>query len=123
MWGRRKLPRLEALSDPVPHARVLSNGSYTLLLSGAGAGFSQRQGAALTNWNADRTEDGLGFFVYLRDLEDGSVWSAGHQPTCVKATSYAVDSAPGACLLSREAWTAAQAPGAPGAPSAHGAAG
>jgi N,N'-diacetylchitobiose phosphorylase len=101
VWRGRRLPRLDSLSDRFPHSRVLSNGSYTVLLTGAGSGFSRRGTAALTGWNADRTEDGFGFFVYLRDLDDGAFWSAGHQPAGVATSSYAVGSAPGAVTIAR----------------------
>ena len=101
MWRGRKLARLDKLNDPAPHARVLSNGSYTVLLSGAGSGFSRRGAAALTSWTADRTEDGLGLFVYLRDLENRAIWSAGHQPTGVSAAAYAAQSAPGVVTIAR----------------------
>ena len=71
---------LAHLNDPAPHARLLSNGRYTVLITGAGSGYSAWNGYALTGWSADPTEDGEGFFIYLRDLDRGVSWSAGHQP-------------------------------------------
>src|SRR5437870_92927 len=71
---------LGSLDDPAPHARLLSNGRYTVLLTGAGTGYSAWNGLALTAWAADRTEDADGVFVYLRDLDRGTIWSVGHQP-------------------------------------------
>ena len=71
---------LAARDTPAPRARLLSNGSYTVLLSGAGSGFSQWHDTLLTAWEGDRVEDGDGLFVYLRDLDDGSLWSVGAQP-------------------------------------------
>jgi len=66
----------------------LSNGRYTVFVTGAGAGFSTWNGYALTNWSADRTEEAEGVFVYLRDLDRNRVWSVGHQPTRVPAESH-----------------------------------
>ncbi len=92
---------LGRLDDPAPHARVLSNGRYTVLVSGAGSGVSTCGRLASTRFAADRSEDADGFFVYLRDLEDGAVWSAGHQPVRADAERYAASSAPGRVCVTR----------------------
>jgi cyclic beta-1,2-glucan synthetase len=42
----------------------------------------------LTRWSADRLFDVDGFHLYLRDLDDYHVWSAGYQPTRVVADDY-----------------------------------
>ncbi|MBX3027756.1 glycosyl transferase [bacterium] len=68
------------LHDPTPRARVLSNGRYHVLLSGAGTGYSSWGDTLLTAWEGDRTEDGDGLFIYLHDLDDGATWSVGAQP-------------------------------------------
>jgi cellobiose phosphorylase len=75
-----ELPALERLGDPAPHARVLSNGRWTALATGAGTGFSSWRGLALTRCEADRTEDPGSIVVYLRDLETGELASVGAQP-------------------------------------------
>jgi len=80
-----RLPRFDRLDDRIPHVRFLSNGSYTVAITSAGSGYSSSRGVALTGWSPDRTEDGLGTFLYLRDRDDGAVWSATYQPTRVVA--------------------------------------
>jgi cyclic beta-1,2-glucan synthetase len=60
--------------------RVLSNGRYRLLLTASGTGFSAFDGLMLTRWHRDALADCGGVLLYLRDLDDGSVWSAGRQP-------------------------------------------
>src|SRR5713101_1504265 len=79
---------LSRLYDPTPHARLLSNGRYSVLLTGAGTGYSTCGQIALTRWDADRTQDDDGCFLYLRDLDGDSFWSAGHQPVCQPAERY-----------------------------------
>ena len=74
-----------------PHARPpeghsLSNGRYTTFLTTAGTGYSAWGELALTRWNADPTEDGDGFFLYLRDLDSGLFWSMG-QPSLKAPTA------------------------------------
>lgn len=67
------------------HARAcdtqpLGNGRYATFLSVAGTGYSIWGDLALTRWNADPTEDGDGFFLYLRDPDSGAFWSIGQLP-------------------------------------------
>jgi N,N'-diacetylchitobiose phosphorylase len=69
-------------------AAVLRRGSYAVLLTAAGGGASSYDGHALTRWSADRTRDADGLFLYLRDLDSGAVWSAGHQPVGRIASHY-----------------------------------
>ena len=68
------------LHDPTPRGRVLSNGRYHVVLTGAGTGYSAWGDTLLTAWDGDRTGDGDGLFVYLRDLDAGACWSVGAQP-------------------------------------------
>ncbi len=92
---------LARLQDPTPHTRLLGNGRYHVLLSGAGTGVSSHDGVALTPWSADRTEDGDGFFVYLRDLDDGRFWSSGHEPVHARADAYGARYEPGVVRFER----------------------
>jgi cyclic beta-1,2-glucan synthetase len=62
------------------HAQLLSNGSFTTLLTGVGTGFSRVGDTALSRWNGDRIEDAEGYFIYLRDAESGRRWPLGAQP-------------------------------------------
>ena len=91
----------EALHDPVPYACLLSNGRYLVLVSAAGSGYSTIGGCALTRWSADKTEDAEGFFVFVRDLDQGGVWSVGHQPIQRPADNYEARFHPGKALITR----------------------
>jgi cyclic beta-1,2-glucan synthetase len=74
--------RLTTADTPAPRTHLLSNGQYSVLVTNAGTGSSSWQGTLLTRWRPDPTRDPWGQFVYLRDLSDGRVWSAGFQPVC-----------------------------------------
>ena len=63
-----------------PRTQLLSNGNYSVMISTAGTGYSRWRDLALTRWREDRTCDPWGYFVFLRDVEQGRVWSAGYQP-------------------------------------------
>ncbi len=73
-----------------PRAHLLSNGSYTVMLTNAGGGYSRRQQLALTRWREDITSDNWGSFVFVRDLDSGDVWSTTHQPSGREADEYEV---------------------------------
>ena len=59
---------------------LLSNGHYSVMLSGNGSGFSQWHDMAVTRWREDPTVDSWGSYLLLRDEEDGAVWSASQRP-------------------------------------------
>ncbi len=69
-------------------ARMLSNGRYHVMVSVAGTGSSRLGPWALTRDTADPVKDADGWFFYLRDLDAGTVWSAGHQPVQRAADRY-----------------------------------
>ena len=70
-----------------PRTHLLSNGSYTVMVTNAGGGYSRRQQLALTRWREDITTDAWGSFIFVRDLDSGDVWSTTHQPTGARPTS------------------------------------
>ena len=71
-----------------PRSHLLSNGSYTVMLTNAGGGYSRRQQLALTRWREDITSDSWGNFVFVRDLDNGDVWSTTHQPSGREAEEF-----------------------------------
>ncbi|HEY1380501.1 MAG TPA: hypothetical protein VGF55_27115 [Gemmataceae bacterium] len=80
--------RLTTADTPHPEVALLSNGTYAVMLTAAGAGSSSWRDLDVTRWRADGTRDCWGQFCYVRDRADGSVWSAGHQPLCRPAGEY-----------------------------------
>jgi len=65
---------------PHPQVALLSNGSYGVMITDAGAGASTWRDLDVTRWREDATRDCWGQFVYVRCPEDGRIWSIGHQP-------------------------------------------
>jgi len=74
--------------DPTPRTHLLSNGRYVVMLTAAGSGYSQCAGLAVTRWREDLTRDHWGTYIFLRDAQNGEVWSATYQPTAAEADSY-----------------------------------
>lgn len=70
--------------------QLLSNGRYHVMVSSAGGSYSRWRDLAVTRWNEDATRDNWGNFCYLRDLENGAVWSTTYQPTLAEPRKYEV---------------------------------
>ena len=95
----RRLPALLVRRYVTPHTlsprtHFLSNGSYAVMLTNAGGGYSRRQNLAITRWREEITTDAWGTFIYVRDLESGVVWSTAYQPTGREPDEYEVTFAP-----------------------------
>lgn len=63
-----------------PEVNILSNGRYHLMLNNAGSGYSRWNNMAVTRWREDATNDNLGLFVYLKDVDTDEFWSTSYQP-------------------------------------------
>ncbi len=77
--SQRELP-LQAVS--------LTNGRYTAYLNGVGAGHSKFRNAAVTRCSGDAVSNSDGVQIYVRDLDENLIWSAGYQPTRIAASQY-----------------------------------
>lgn len=88
---------------PAPHARLLSNGSYFVFVTAAGTGQSRRHGHVVNRWHGDPVEDSQGQFLYLRDIDHGTLWSAAMQPVKCRSTSYQSSDLPGVFRITSEA--------------------
>ncbi|HNP85491.1 MAG TPA: glucoamylase family protein [Kouleothrix sp.] len=67
-------------ATPVPYTQILSNGSYSVMLTNAGGGFSATPDLAVTRWCSDVARDNWGTFFYIRDVRSDMTWSAAYQP-------------------------------------------
>ncbi len=59
---------------PITH--LLSNGSYSVLITATGGGYSRWSDIAVTRWREDPTRDHWGSALFLRDTKSGETWSA-----------------------------------------------
>jgi len=71
-----------------PRTNLLSNGRYAVMITAAGSGYSRWGDIAVTRWREDVTRDGWGAYVFVRDMRDGQVWSAGFQPSGAEPDRY-----------------------------------
>ncbi|CAN5513622.1 glucoamylase family protein [soil metagenome] len=82
-------------APPTPQIHLLSNGTYHLMITSSGGGYSRWRNLALTRWREDSTRDSWGLFIYLRDLGNGDFWSVGSQPTLRVTKQYEAVFTPG----------------------------
>jgi len=75
-------------NTPQPEIQLLSNGSYHVMVSNAGGGYSRWRDTSLTRWREDTTCDNWGSFCYIRDLDAGEFWSTTYQPTLKETSHY-----------------------------------
>lgn len=82
--------RLVGFDTATPRTHLLSNGSYSVMVTNTGGGYSQWNDVAVTRWRSDTTCDAWGQYLYLRDAKTGEVWSPTYRPTCVTPDSYEI---------------------------------
>ncbi|MEO8417899.1 MAG: glucoamylase family protein, partial [Methylophilaceae bacterium] len=75
-------------NSQIPEVHLLSNGSYHVMATNAGGGYSRWRDMAVTRWREDATADCWGTFIYLRDRDTGRYWSTAYQPTLRQADHY-----------------------------------
>ena len=73
---------------PKPEIQLLSNGTYHVMITNAGGGYSRWKDVAVTRWHEDSTRDNWGTFCYIRDVKSGEIWSVTHQPTLKPSENY-----------------------------------
>ena len=68
-----------------PEVNVLSNGSFTTVVTNSGSGFSLYKGLLVSRWRPDPVMDHWGNYVYIRDISTDKVWSPSYQPCKVES--------------------------------------
>lgn len=63
-----------------PEVCVLSNGTYTAVVTDSGGGFGRCDGLSVTRRHEDPVAETPGSCVYIRDATTGSVWSPTFEP-------------------------------------------
>ena len=93
-------------STPVPWINVIANPTFGFLVSAEGGGYTwslNSQQNPLTPWPNDPVSDTPHDVVYLRDADDGAVWSATAEPMPVSGTTYTTAHGKGYTRFTHEA--------------------
>ncbi|MDP4145840.1 MAG: glucoamylase family protein [Bacillota bacterium] len=74
-----------------PETHLLSNGSYSLMISNSGSGYSKKDDMMVYRWKEDATLDNSGMFFYIKDVTDNNrYWSAAYEPCKSEGEGYEV---------------------------------
>ncbi|MCF8356531.1 MAG: glycosyl transferase family 36, partial [Melioribacteraceae bacterium] len=76
---------------PKPWVNVISNGSYGMVVSQTGGGFSwdvHSEFNRITRWHQDLIQDNWGKYIYLKNNDTGDVWSPTWQPVKTELNNY-----------------------------------
>jgi cellobiose phosphorylase len=82
--------RIETPNTSTPKTNLLSNGTYSIMVTSAGSGYSRWRDIEVTRWRADTTCDAYGSYCYIKDADSSALWSAGYQPVKTAAGIYSV---------------------------------
>lgn len=88
--GRVSLRKFKAPDFTLPKAHLLSNGSYCVMITDRGTGYSKNNLTAITRWREDITLDPSGMFFYIRNMEDNTLWSSTYDPIKKRPDKYEV---------------------------------
>ncbi|MFZ5640150.1 MAG: GH36-type glycosyl hydrolase domain-containing protein, partial [Bacillota bacterium] len=64
----------------LPHVHLLSNGSYSVMVTDGGSGYSRHNDMAVARWREGLRGNNTGFFVYIQNINANNVWSATYEP-------------------------------------------
>ncbi len=98
------LPVTKRFTSPrsaTPRTQLLSNGSYTVMTTAAGSGFSHYRNLAVTRWREDAIKDDWGSYIFVRDVATSSVWSASYAPLLKEPDTYEVAFAEDRVIINR----------------------
>ncbi|SDP07582.1 GH36-type glycosyl hydrolase domain-containing protein [Clostridium gasigenes] len=85
------VPRIfEGTKSDDPEILLLSNGSYSTMITQNGSGYSKKDDMTVYRWKGDSTTDSTGMFFYIKDQGSKEYWSATYEP-CKKDWNYNVE--------------------------------
>jgi len=74
----------------VPEVSILSNGTFTSIVTNTGSGLSKYKGLSVTRWREDPVMDPWGSYVYIRDITKDKLWSPSYNPCQVESSDQRV---------------------------------
>ncbi|WP_192929721.1 GH36-type glycosyl hydrolase domain-containing protein [Alkaliphilus serpentinus] len=73
-----------------PKCHLLSNGSYSLMITSGGTGYSKKGEMQITRWREDPIQDQYGNFIFFRNTITNDTWSGTYEPLYDKPDGYKV---------------------------------
>jgi len=82
---------LEKVPDkPLPQVHILSNGTYSVMLTETGSGYSKCGDIMVSRWRAETAYANYGTFFYIRNINSNNGWSATYSPYYDEPEQYKV---------------------------------
>ncbi|RJO66043.1 MAG: cyclic beta 1-2 glucan synthetase [Myxococcales bacterium] len=103
--GRAAEPVMRVFTNPnapIPEVHLLSNGSYHVMVTAAGGGYSRWNDLAITRWREDPTSESFGVFCFIGDRLTRHGWSNSFQPTLRTGRQYEAVFTPGRAKFRRQ---------------------
>ncbi|WP_160674597.1 glucoamylase family protein [Clostridium sp. C8-1-8] len=63
-----------------PEVLLLSNGSYSTILTNSGSSLSKKGEMTINRWKSDTTDEGGGILFYIKNLNSNEYWSPAYEP-------------------------------------------
>nr|WP_106058387.1 glucoamylase family protein [Clostridium vincentii] len=73
-----------------PQVLLLSNGSYSTMLTLTGSGYGKKDDMTVYRWKGDSTSDSSGSFIYIKNLNSNEYWSSTYEPCKNEGEAYKV---------------------------------
>ncbi|MDD4341756.1 MAG: glucoamylase family protein, partial [Kiritimatiellae bacterium] len=70
----------DTANTPTPEVHLMTNGTYHVMVSNAGGGYSRWKGLDLTRWREDAATDQQGLHLFLREVDTNRAWTPTLQP-------------------------------------------
>lgn len=78
----------------VPEVCLLSNGTFTTMVTNSGSGFMRYGGLAVSRWREDPVLDNWGNYIYIHDVTRDRVWSPSFHPCRVSSDEQQIQFSP-----------------------------
>ncbi|MGL4109679.1 GH36-type glycosyl hydrolase domain-containing protein [Clostridium sp. LP20] len=86
------VPRVyEGAKRENPEVLLLSNGSYSTMLTLSGSGYGKKENMTVYRWKGDNTSDSSGMFFYIKNLNSNDYWSSTYEPCKDGGEDYTVE--------------------------------
>jgi len=64
----------------LPNVHILSNGSYSVMVTNGGSGYSRNKEMAVTRWRENLRGNSGGMYIFVQNINSNTDWSATFEP-------------------------------------------
>ena len=82
--------RFKGINTYIPEVQILSNGSFSTMVTNSGSGFIKYGDAAISRWRRDAVAEDWGMYIYIQNLNSNNFWSATYMPCGIRPERYDV---------------------------------